>query len=69
MIAAYVQKVRRNNLASSSMNIMLDCLGDISLLQCQKGVRTMGMPIHLHPFDTEQDELECSKLIVLDIGT
>ena len=26
----------------------------ISLLQCQKGVRTMGMPIHLHPFGTEQ---------------
>ena len=27
---------------------------DNSLLQCQKGVRTMGMPIHLHPFGTEQ---------------
>ena len=26
----------------------------ISLLQCQKGLKTMGMPIHLHPFGTEQ---------------
>ena len=26
---------------------------DIALLQCQKGIRTMGMPIHLHPFGTE----------------
>ena len=25
-----------------------------SLLQCQKGVRSMGMPIHLYPFSTEQ---------------
>ena len=27
------------------------------LLQCQKGVRTMGMPINLHPFSTEQANL------------
>ena len=26
---------------------------DISLLQCQKGVRAMGMPILLHPYGTE----------------
>ena len=26
----------------------------ISLAQCRKGVRTMGLPIHLHPFGTEQ---------------
>ena len=25
-----------------------------SLLQCLKCVRSMGMPIHLHPFGTEQ---------------